>query len=66
MSRTTAKPNAATPTPIPALVPLDSPVSAVVVLGAVAVEVASGSVMVVGWPSLAVDVTVVLPLAFGV
>lgn len=64
--RTIATPSAATPTPIPALAPLDSPGSTADVLGAVAVEVANGSVIVIGCPSLAVDVTVVLPLAFGV
>lgn len=57
---------AATPTPMPALVPLDRPVSAAAVLEAVGVEVASGLVIVVGCPSAAVDVIVALPFVFGV
>lgn len=57
---------AATPTPMPALVPLDRPVSAAAVLEAVGAEVASGLVIVVGCPSLAVDVIVALPFVFGV
>lgn len=58
--------SAATPTPIPALVPLDRPVSPVAVLEAAADEVPSGLVVVVDCPSVAVAVTVLLPFVFGV
>lgn len=58
--------NAATPTPIPALVPLDRPESAAAVLEAVAAEVPNGLVTVVSCPSVAVDVIVALPFVVGV
>lgn len=58
--------NAATPTPMPALAPMDKLVSPEAELMAVGADVSNGLVIVVSCPSVAVDVTVALPLVFGV